>query len=594
MPHMKKESTQRHGKHARIPEDSPAPELAPQAEVTQVEIGQKPPEQRNVGRSAAIISICTIISRMTGFLRTWTMAFALGATFLASNYQVANNLPNMLYELVLGGMLVTAFLPVYLSLKKQLGEKQGNAYASNILTIVVLVLGVLSILCMIFPAAVIYTQSFFSNQSEMGLSVFFFQFFAIQIVFYGASAIVSGLLNANREYFWPAIAPVFNNIIVIATFLAYAFVAPSNEALAIYIIAIGNPLGVFIQMAIQIPALAKQGIHIRPRIDFHDPGLRDTIRIGAPAIFVTICEFITVSAANAAAYAFLDNGPSVIAYARLWFTFPYSFLAVPVTTAMFTELADMEAEHNTHGVIEGIIEGSRQILFLLVPFALYLIVFAEPLTTLYHVGAFTPEAVGETARYLSVMAVALPFYGLNTYLQKIFSSIRRMGIFSLLNLIAITAQVVLSAGSAWLKLQGAPLPIEMIAWGTVVAYVIGDVIELIYLKIYYRRVGSLQASVEDRKAGDLALVLRLTPVVLAFLRALGLGLAGALVGALVFTGCGLVFGAMGESALRALIYVIASGCCALIVTFGPAVKMRLPEASFVTGLVDRIFRRPRQ
>ena len=588
MPDLNEESTIRHGRHARRPEDPPSPQNV-LGERVEPAPDKAPDKKQNVGRSAAIISICTIISRVTGFLRTWTMAFALGATFLASNYQVANNLPNMLYELVMGGMLVTAFLPVYLSVKKQLGEKQGNAYASNILTIVVVVLGVMSILCMVFPAAVIYTQSFFSNQSEMGLSVFFFQFFAIQIVFYGASAIVSGLLNANREYFWPAIAPVFNNIIVISTFLAYAFVAPSNEALAVYIIAIGNPLGVFIQMA----ALAKQGIHIRPRIDFHDPGLRDTIRIGAPAIFVTICEFITVSVANAAAYAFLDNGPSVIAYSRLWFTFPYSFLAIPVTTAMFTELADMEAEHNTRGVVNGIVEGSRQILFLLVPFALYLIVFAQPLTMLYHVGAFTPEAVNETAAYLTVMAIALPFYGLNTYLQKIFSSIRRMGIFSLLNLIAITAQVILSAGSAWLKLQGVPLPIEMIAWGTVAAYVMGDVIELIYLKVYYRCLDSRSPHAAEASTHG-SVLLHLAPVVIAFLRALGLGLAGAIVGALVFAGCGLAFGAMGESALKALIYVIVSGCCALVVTFGPAIKLRLPEASFVTGLADRIFRRLRR
>ena len=95
----------------------------------------------SVGASAALISICVIISRITGFARTWAMAFALGSTFVSSSYQVANNLPNMLYELVMGGMLITAFLPVYLSVKKQLGDRRGNEYASNLLTIVVVLLG---------------------------------------------------------------------------------------------------------------------------------------------------------------------------------------------------------------------------------------------------------------------------------------------------------------------------------------------------------------------------------------------------------------------------------------------------------------------
>ena len=138
----------------------------------------------------------------------------------------------------------------------------------------VLFLGVVSALCMAFPSVAIYTQSFYSDQNEMAQSVFFFQFFAIQIVMYGATAIVSGLLNANRDYLWSSIAPVANNVIVIATFVLYAVVAPQNQELALYIIAFGNPLGVFVQLAIQLPALKKNGIRVRPRIDLRDPALR--------------------------------------------------------------------------------------------------------------------------------------------------------------------------------------------------------------------------------------------------------------------------------------------------------------------------------
>ncbi|MEG0505039.1 MAG: lipid II flippase MurJ, partial [Raoultibacter sp.] len=346
-----------------------------------------------VSSSAALISICVIISRITGFVRTWAMAFALGSTLLSSSYQVANNLPNQLYELVMGGMLVTAFLPVYLSVKKKLGNDASNAYASNLLSIVVIFLGVVSLICMSFPAQAIFTQSFMSDQSEMSTSIFFFQFFAIQIVFYGISAIVSGLLNANRDYLWSSIAPVANNIIVISTFLAYAMIAPSDPQLALYIIAIGNPLGVFVQMAIQIPALKRNGIRIRLRINFRDPALKETLAIGIPAVIVMLGSFAVVSVQQAAALAFAESGPSILAYARLWFTLPYAFLAVPITTAMFTELADMQAEGNTAGVKHGIISGTNQILFFMIPFALYLMVFATPLITLYHSGAFTEDSI---------------------------------------------------------------------------------------------------------------------------------------------------------------------------------------------------------
>ncbi len=529
----------------------------------------------SVGASAALISICVIISRITGFARTWAMAFALGSTFVSSSYQVANNLPNMLYELVMGGMLITAFLPVYLSVKKQLGDRRGNEYASNLLTIVVALLAIVSVLCMVFAGQIIYTQSFYSNQDEMALAVFFFQFFAIQIVFYGASSIVSGLLNANREYFWSSFAPVFNNLIVIASFILYAIIAQTDQNLAFLAIAIGNPLGVFVQMAFQIPALKKVGIRLRPRIDWHDPALADTLRLGAPAVFVTVCSFATVSAQNAASYVFAGNGPSVIAYARLWFTFPYSFLAVPVTTTLFTELSDMQADGNTRGVVAGIIDGTRQILFLMIPMALYLVVFSTPLVTLYHIGAFTADAIGQIASYLAVMAVALPFYGVNAYLNKIFSSIRRMGVFSVINFVAVAAQVAVTLGAAWAYQLGLDVTLESIAASTIVSYVIGDVIAFAYLRRHFGPMG-------------------LGAVVRSFFVALALGGAGAVVGYGVLVGLTLGFGPMDGSVARAFAYVVVGGCAALVVTFGPPVRGDWPEASFISGAVRKVARKLRR
>lgn len=531
--------------------------------------------QKTAASSAALISVCVIISRITGFGRTWAMAFALGSTFVSSAYQVANNLPNMLFELVMGGMLVTAFLPVYVSTKKKLGERRGNEYASNLLTIVVLLLGAVSVLCMVFPAQVIFTQTFYSDQQEMALAVFFFQFFAVQIVFYGASTIVSGLLNANREYFWSSIAPVFNNVIVIVSFLAYAFVARHDQQLAFFIIAVGNPLGVFVQMAIQVPALAKQGIRLRPRLNLRDPALKETVSLGVGALFITMCAFATVSVQNAASYCFADNGPSVIAYARLWFTFPYSFLVVPVTTSMFTELADMQAEDNVDGVVRGIIDGARQVIFLMVPMMLYLIVFATPLVTLYHVGAFTEDAIGQIASYLAVMAVALPFYGLSCYLNKVFSSIRRIGLFSWINFAAVVVQVLLTLAAAWGVQNGYPVTIESIAAVTIVSYLLGDVAAFAYLKHHYAQ-------------------FRFGPLIKSTLRGLLLGAAGAIVGWVALGGLQFVLGPLDGSIGKSLLFIFAGGLLALAVTFGPAVAARWPEASLVIAATDKVARRLRR
>lgn len=526
--------------------------------------------EKTVSSSAALISVCVMISRITGFVRTWAMAFALGSTLLASSYTVANNLPNMLYELVAGGMIVTAFLPVYVSVKKKLGTKAGNRYASNLLTLVVILLGIVSLVCMAFPAQAIFTQSFYSDQSEMATSVFFFQFFAIQIVFYGASAVVSGLLNANRDYLWSSIAPVANNVIVIATFFAYAAIAPNDPQLALYIIAIGNPLGVFVQMAIQLPALKRNGIRIRPRIDLRDPALRETLAIGIPAVIVMLSSSVVVSVQSAASYAFAANGPSILYYARLWFMLPYSFLAVPITTAMFTELADMQAEGNIEGVKRGIVSGTNQILFFMIPFALYLIVFATPLITMYCAGAFTESNIAIIASYLAVFAVSLPFYGLNTYLQKIFSSLRKMTVFAGFNIIAAVVQVALTGAAVFIATEGiADVPIESIAAAELVFYLVGDICLFAYLR---RRFG--------------AFGLRSTAK--AFLCALVLGALGAIAGAAALFAVETFIAPLSGSILQAFAYIVVCGLVSLVVTFGIALKLKIPEAAFLSSIMARV------
>ena len=212
-----------------------------------------------------MMSVLVIISRLTGFLRTWGQAYALGVTVTASCYSVANNLPNSLYEIVIGGMLVTAFLPVYLSIKKRLGREGASAYTSNLVSIVLVLMGAITALCIVFAAQVVWTQSFTATEEfDAQLAVYFFRFFAIEVVLYSLSSIFSGVLNAERDYFWSSAAPIFNNFVTTASFLAYAALIGSNPRLALVLLALGNPLGVAVQVVVQMPSLRKQTMASSP------------------------------------------------------------------------------------------------------------------------------------------------------------------------------------------------------------------------------------------------------------------------------------------------------------------------------------------
>ena len=516
-----------------------------------------------VGRSAAMMSVLVIISRITGFFRTWAQSWALGATVMSSCYTVANNLPNQLYELVMGGMLVTAFLPVYMSVEKKMGREGASAYASNLLSLVTILMGVLAVLAFVFAGQVVWTQSAGATEAfDTDLAVYFFRFFAITIVLYALSSVISGVLNAERDYLWSTAAPILNNIVTMFSFVGYAVLADANPSLAILILALGGSVSVLVQVLVQIPALLRHGVHLTLRIDIHDPHIKETLSIGVPTLLVTLESFVTVSVMNSSALSVVASGASIIYYSRLWYMLPYSVLAIPITTAMFTELSDSVARGDMDAYTEGVRSGVSKIAFMLVPFAMFLITFAPELVAVLGAGRFSAQDAALTVGYLQALSLALPFYGVNTYLQKVCSSLRRMKSFVWASLVGGVVQVAFCLGLT--PVIGLPA----VALSSMLFFVISDVLTFVFL---HRALGHIG----------------LGGIVAATLRSLALGLAGSLAGWAILRALEALVAPLSGSVVQAIGYCIAGGMPALMVTFGIAVALRLPEASFVSTLLRR-------
>ena len=552
--------------HMRVSEQ-PANTASPETE-------SEAARQARVGRSQLLISVCVAISRITGFIRTWAMGLAMGTTLLSSSYQVACNLPNQLYELVMGGMLVTAFLPVYVSLRKREGVERANQYASTLMGIVLVFLGVVALLATLFAPQVVWTQMFFSPSGDRELVVYFFRFFAVQLLFYGVSAVAGGLLNSRSDYFWSSAAPIANNIVVIFAMFVYYFVSADNPDFAKLVLAVGTPLGVFVQMAMQVPALAKNGVHLKPwRINLHDPALRETLALGIPTLVVTLCSFATVSVQNAAAMAVSDAGSSVLYYARQWFTLPYAFLAVPVTTTLFTELAGMVADCDDAAVRRTIVSGTQQNFFSMVPFMLYLIVFAVPLVSLFRAGSFDWTSVDLVSGYLAVMALSLPFYACFLFMQKVFSALRAMKQYAVCNLVVSVVQVMLTivlclgAGS-WGGFGLAGVALAQIAF-----FVLGTVWCYAYLS---KRLGGIG----------------LRTLVGSFVSSLLVGAAGAAVGAVLLWALQAFVMPIEVGGIPwALACIVVGGLASLVVTYGLGVVLHVPGSAFIGRIVARFLPR---
>jgi putative peptidoglycan lipid II flippase len=384
-----------------------------------------------------MMSTLTMMSRLTGFLRIWATAYALGVAGLMSAYSMANNIPNMIFELVAGGIISALFIPTFMELREHKNSEDAWRFTSHVFNLAVVGLGIIAIFGTVLPQPFVWTQTFRSTAADAQLVVpaatFFFRFFAIQVVLYGAGAIISALLNSQRRYFWPAVGPVFNNIVAIVTMLVFAAMSrsatghtpPSTSALAV--LGAGTTLAVLVMFAVQIPAVLKTGWRYSFGLGLDDPAVRRMLKLAIPTLAYVLTNLVAVSFRNASASAvpgLSGKGISILTYAWIFYQLPYGIIAVALATAIFTELSDAAGRKDTGAFRETFGRGLRATGVLMLPTSAIMVALATPLVTLYRVGAFKSSDVPVVASALRWWAAGLVFYALTMFLLRAFYSLK--------------------------------------------------------------------------------------------------------------------------------------------------------------------------
>ena len=519
-------------------------------------------QNNSVARSTALMSIATLGSRATGLIRTWAMAFALGNSFLTSAYQVANNMPNTIYELVVGGILGAAFIPVYLLAKERHGDNGANDFACNLLNLFLLVLGVLTLAAVVFAPQVIWTQTFAegSSQEVIDHAVRFFRIFAIQIMFYGLGGVITGMLNANRVYFLPSLAPALNNVLVIAAFFAYIPLSHTNLDLALDVLAWGTSLGVVAQFVIQIPALLKGGFRYRWVLNLKDPALREAVKIAIPTFIYIVGMMVSFSCRNAFSLQAADNGPSTLIYAWTWFQLPHGVLAVSLSRALFTEMSDDAAKNNFESLRAHVESGISGTMLLMIPLACLMGALSEPLMQLFRAGAFSADDVKTVAQVLTLWAFCLPMYSTSMFMYNVFASVRKFHVFAIISCALVVVQVAFYAvlcNPEIAGLYGVPV-------ADFVYYVALCIISIVVASKYTGRI----------KIGHAASI---------SVRTLIAGLLGAVSALMVQN----LLPNLGDGMVAGLVSLCVCGVVGLIVGFGLCIVFRIPEMNMVTRIIKR-------
>ncbi len=347
------------------------------------------------------MSIATLVSRVTGYVRTWAIAFTLGYTFVASgaipvasSYNISNNIPNMIYELLAGGILSAMFIPVFIEKLRHDGKDEAFRLANTVFSVALVLLGTVAFLATLFPQPFVYTQTFTVSRPDAALAIYLFRFFAVQIVFYGLLAIAQGVLNSFRHFLAPALAPIFNNIVVIVVLLGiYLPLRTTHPQIAIIALGVGTTLGVVAMLVATLPALFKLGFRVRWSWDIHDPSLRKMVRMASWILLYVFANMVQISFRNAFATQVARDDSIALTYAWMWYQLPYGVLAVAYFTALFPEMADQAVAKAWTQFKTTVSRGLRVMGLLILPMSAMLVGLAVPLVTLYRHGAFSAGAV---------------------------------------------------------------------------------------------------------------------------------------------------------------------------------------------------------
>ncbi len=419
-------------------------------------------------RSMLTISVATILSRITGFVRVAALAAVLGTGLVADAYAIAVLLPNLIYELFLGGIFYSIFIPILVDRLTIHGERDARDLINALLTLALPLLAAVALLGIIFAEPLVNLATAWSQAENVSpaearetveLATLLFRIFAVQMIFFGLSTIATGVLQSHRRFFLPTFAPVLYNLSVIASFIAYAFLAARGSGLAIYALASGATVGAVLMALVQVPTMLRLGYTPRPKVGH--PALVTAARLAGPMLVLVAASVGVQFYANYLASSF--QAVAQLGYAFAVFTLPYGVFVVAVATALMPELSEKFSRRDAGGYRDTLSFGLRLVAFVSVPSTVGLVVLAEPVIgLLYERFAFDAEATRTVAALLVAYAVGLLGYGVYFFLVRAFYSRQNTMTPAILNVALLVLYVALAyAMSQTIGLVGVALALSV-------------------------------------------------------------------------------------------------------------------------------------
>jgi putative peptidoglycan lipid II flippase len=537
--------------------------------------GRAQSAQPSLAKASGSMAIATLVSRITGFLWKIQLAWVAGLTVVNDSFTVANTLPNIVYELLLGGVLASVVVP--LLVRAQDDPDGGRAYTNRLLTVgMTLLLAGTAVAVALAPLFTRLYMDDSTGQANAELATAFAYLLLPEIVFYGLFALLSAILQAKHVFGPTAWAPVINNVVIMATIGVYAFV-PGEISLnpvrmgdvKLLVLGVGVTAGIAVQALVLLPALRRTGFRFRWTWGI-DSRLKE---FGGLALwilgYVGISQtgmVITTRVLTAGA----AGGAAIYSNAWLLFQLPYGVIGVSLLTAIMPRLSRAAADGDTGKLIDDLSLGSRLSTVMLVPLSAVLTIAGSAIgVALFGVGNATLADAQRLGVALAFSAFGILPYALVMLQLRVFYAMKDARTPTLIMVVMTAVKIPL------MYLVAARLQAEDVVIGVMLvnalSFVVGAVLGQMWLWV---RLGRLQS-------------MRVVKVILQTVVAGAAGVAVA-VGATMLLH--LVLPDTGPR-IEAWLEMIVQGLVTIVVAFGLLAVFRVPELQPAVTRITRLVRR---
>lgn len=438
-----------------------------------------------LARSAGVIGIATMASRLLGLVRDQVLAFYFGAGDAMDAFLVAFRVPNLVRDLFAEGAMSAAFVPTFT--KRLAAESRESAFrlANSVTNALILATGVLVVLAIVFAEPLLrpFAGGFTDTPGKFELTVELTRVMAPFLTLVGLAAAFMGMLNALGHFFIPALSPAMFNVATIACVLLLVPVAPQFGIDPIFAVAIGTIIGGFGQLALQWPPLAREGYRYRPTLDVHEPGLRQVLVLMGPGTIGLAATQINLLV-NTMLATSEDGAVSWLNYAFRLMYLPIGLFGVSIATAATPAMSRLAHEQNYASMRSTIAHALGLMLMLNVPATLGLMALATPIiAVIFEHGNFTAADTAATAAALRWYAVGLVGYSIVRIVSPTFYALGKSRIPVSASVMSVLINVVLNV--MLVRVMG----YRGLAFGTSLAALVNAATQLAFLR---RTIGGIE------------------------------------------------------------------------------------------------------